>query len=41
MNEIETSVYICVAQRQKTKSRNFFCLTNVRVLLIVSHVCEW
>ena len=39
MLKTETSVCICVAQRQK-KIKNKVCLMNFRINLILNDVCE-
>ena len=34
-------VFVCVVQGQKKQKKHEVFLTNFRILLILSHVCEW
>ena len=38
--EQKTSLCMCCTETKKQKNTKFF-LTNFRILLILSHVCEW
>ena len=38
--EQETSVSVCMCCVVKINKKNNVCLTNFRILLILSHICE-